>query len=320
MIPGLPELYQRIKSDPRLKHANNNPVYFPKSTNSGTAYGGWIASSSKGSLKALLKVIALVTYQLIRTRGKAIGTGQVYFGEKIKYLIQNYRNFKKESTRSYRKIEEMGHYIYFPLHYEPEASLNGREPYFSNQMYAIEMLSKSVPTGVTVLVKEHWGGVGNRPAYWMDKISGFPRVEIADPFQDSIEIIKKSLATATITGTAGFEAAVMGKPVISLGSNYRFNFVDHVWFLNDIPSLRERLKWIFQNRGHLDFSENGRILKEAFEQSCFEIDGQILNTKKASQKAVDIACAVLLEKLKIVGDVDSSRSNDAIPASDVTAR
>ena len=98
----------------------------------------------------------------------------------------------------------------------------------------------------------------------------------------------------------------MGKPVISLGSNYRFNFVDHVWFHNDIPGLRKRLKWIFENRGHLDFSEDGHILKQAFERSCFKVNGQILNTKKPSQEAVEAACEDLLARLKIGDDVISN--------------
>jgi hypothetical protein len=215
------------------------------------------------------------------------------------YQVDNYRNFKRDMRRRYPPIDEIldSEYVYFPLHFEPEATLNGLEPHFTNQMYAVELLSKSVPAGVDVVVKEHPAAVGNRPSDWINTIVGFPRVKLAYPFEDAIEIIRNSLATATITGTSGLEAAIMGKPVISLGPSYRFNFVDHVRHTNDLLTLRKIIKEIYESKRSADYKRDGAALKMAIELTCFKLDEQIYAARSPSDAAVGIASGALVELL-----------------------
>lgn len=223
------------------------------------------------------------------------------FPTRISYSFQRFRNYRRDMRREYRSLKELQNrsYVYFPLQGEPEATLNGSEPHFTNQLYSVELLSKSVPVGARVLVKEHPVYIGTRPPGWLDTIADFPRVELVHPQQDPIEIIRGSMATATIAGTSGLQAAIMGRPVISLGPNFRLNFVDHVWFANDLIELRELLKWIYESKDDLDFARDGAMLQKAIEMACFRSEEPInVTTIRHSQSGVELAYQQLLKKLE----------------------
>lgn len=228
-------------------------------------------------------------------------TGEIYFREKIRYILRRFWNFRKEMRRDYASLKDLGKtdFLLYPLHYEPEASLNGTEPHFTNQTYAIEMLSKAVPADTFVVVKEHPWGVGNRPAGWMDRIADFPRVRLVHPFESTVDIIPHAVATATITGTAGLEAALMACPVISLGPNYRFNFVDHVHHADGLLDLRRILR-------ELESADDGQeeerrrcaaALGRAIDQVCFRMPG-VGGDWKLSEDNVDRAWSELLSALE----------------------
>lgn len=253
----------------------------------------------KGRLTDLIpKMANTVKREVIRklATGAQPPPGGIYFSNRMKYLAQNFFGFRKEMRRIYEPVDQVmgSDYIYYPLHYEPEATLNGIEPHFTNQLYAIETLSKSVPIGINVLVKEHPAGIGNRPSYWIDILEQFPRVKLVSPLENSVDLIRNSFATATITGTSGFEAALLGRPVISFGPNYRFNFIDHVWHANDINKLRKIIKLIRSEYDTQLSTANAIRLRKATEATCFTLDDKTFFTNP-SPKSVKIATNALLK-------------------------
>ena len=44
---------------------------------------------------------------------------------------------------------------------------------------------------------------------------------------EGIDVIKKAKIIATISGTAGIEAAILGKPILNFGRHNCFDFLDH---------------------------------------------------------------------------------------------
>lgn len=111
-------------------------------------------------------------------------------------------------------------YVYFPLHVQPEMSTMTFAPFYLDQLCILENLSKSLPMGYRLLVKEHPSMLGRRKGVYYERINALPNVRFVYPLTDSFEITKNAAAIFTITGTVGLEGLIMKKPVVVLGSTY----------------------------------------------------------------------------------------------------
>ncbi len=145
------------------------------------------------------------------------------------------RKFKKNLFSSYKKRvlppEKLSHiknFLYIPLHYQPEATTAPLGGMYSDQIYMIEKLREIIPHEVALLVKEHYSQFSNalpfgftcrNLSYW-DNISNIPNTYLVSIEHDSKELILNSLAVATVTGTAGWEAIMYGKYCIAFGSSW----------------------------------------------------------------------------------------------------
>jgi hypothetical protein len=78
-------------------------------------------------------------------------------------------------------------------------------------------------------VKETFPAVGRRPRDFYRQIAEFKNVEMIEPLELGLECVKRAEAVLTICGTAGFEGAVLGKPVVTVGQHNSFNFLPHVF-------------------------------------------------------------------------------------------
>lgn len=109
-------------------------------------------------------------------------------------------------------------YAYYPLHVDPEASTMVLAPMHVNQIHVIEALSKSIPLSWNLLVKEHLPMIGKRPAGFYDQLLRIPGVYLLQPWENNFDLIQNSRVVCTITGTAGWESLVLGKPTVVLGN------------------------------------------------------------------------------------------------------
>ncbi|WP_375571419.1 hypothetical protein ABWH92_01275 [Ahrensia marina] len=114
-------------------------------------------------------------------------------------------------------IEKLGDFGFFPLHFEPEVSMQVFGRPFQNQIELIRTLALALPSNVVLLVKEHPRSIGFRPVGYYEKILEIPNVRLADPFLPSIALVKRAKLVAIISGTIGLEAAILGKPVLAFG-------------------------------------------------------------------------------------------------------
>ena len=115
-----------------------------------------------------------------------------------------------------KKVDE-GKYVFYPLHCEPEIALSlyGRD--HQNQIETIRRLAQSIPLDWKLIVKEHPRCLGYRTNSWYRRLLEIPNVYFAETNTSPIFWIKKANAVVTISGHVGFEALVIGKPVIVLG-------------------------------------------------------------------------------------------------------
>ncbi len=120
-------------------------------------------------------------------------------------------------------------FVYFLLGYQPENTNCPEGARFGNQLLAVSLLARCLPPGWRIVVKEHpaqlanqgrgASGYGNlgREASLYESLSRIPDVEMASIESDHFHLVDSSSAVATLTGTAGWEAAVRGKPVLCFG-------------------------------------------------------------------------------------------------------
>lgn len=108
-------------------------------------------------------------------------------------------------------------FAFFPLHFEPEVSVQVFGRPFQNQIEVIRNLALNLPIGMKVLVKEHPRALGFRPLGYYRKLLEIPNVLLVDPRLATQQVIRHAALVAVISGSTGFEAAVIGKPVIVFG-------------------------------------------------------------------------------------------------------
>lgn len=112
-------------------------------------------------------------------------------------------------------------YIYYPLHTSPEYSTNFQGTMWMNQLYNIEILSKSIPADWVVYVKEHPATLPGRtrPKNFFKEIMRYPNVRMAPVGLNSHRLVSRAEMVAVLTGTTGWEAVQRGVPVISFTTN-----------------------------------------------------------------------------------------------------
>lgn len=111
-------------------------------------------------------------------------------------------------------------YIYFPLHLSPEASTMVLAPDFSDQLAVIDRLATHIPLSHKLYVKEHPTMIGLRPTGFYERIRRHANVRLINPLTDSMALSRRADLVAVITGTVGWEAILMGRPVLMLGESF----------------------------------------------------------------------------------------------------
>ena len=147
--------------------------------------------------------------------------------------------FLLSSKNSYFKSPAQNQkYIYFPLHLIPESSTLIKAPFYPSEDEIIKRLSKVMPLGWKVYIKEHGAMIGERPIKFYKELSRLSNVEFIklNAFNDPKDWITNSEGVVTITGTSAFEAAMLGIPSIILG-NTSFETIKGIYKLNSIDEL-----------------------------------------------------------------------------------
>ena len=117
--------------------------------------------------------------------------------------------------------------MFFPLHFEPELSILLLAPYDTDQINIVKRLARSLPVGMYVYVKEHPQMAPFRPRSFYKEIKKIPNLRLLRPEITGFDVISHANLVAIITGAAGWEASLLGKPVITFGEV----------FYNALPSV-----------------------------------------------------------------------------------
>ena len=108
-------------------------------------------------------------------------------------------------------------FIFYPLQYTPESSINVPAPYFVDQLRVVDAVRYSMPSDYTLVLKEHPACVEMRPVAFMRRLRTFPGVTVVKATIPSTDVIRRAALTVTVTGTAALEALLLGRPALVLG-------------------------------------------------------------------------------------------------------
>ncbi len=127
----------------------------------------------------------------------------------------------------YTKPDWGERFAYFPLHTEPEIAMMRYAPYYPNQQELIRAIAHALPIDMLLYVKEHPGMVGYRTRAYYKELLKIPNVRLISPNVPGNDLSRQAALTTTITSTAGWEALLCKKPVITFGDAY----------YNDVPGV-----------------------------------------------------------------------------------
>ena len=184
----------------------------------------------------------------------------------------NYNYFKKYGKRP----DEVRNYklVFFPLQLEPEISLLYRSPELNNSMEIISWISKSLPSGTMLVVKEQPHAYSVRSQRYYDNFRKISNVVLASPEVHSWEWIKQSRIIATITGSVGIEAVQFERPVLSFGKYTIINYLPSVRYVNTFESVKKAVKELLTlTPDDVIFKKSKVALYHAQKESSFEIIG-----------------------------------------------
>lgn len=149
------------------------------------------------------------------------------------------RDYRRLRSTTVTDFDESQRYIYLPLHMQPElttSTMGGPDGRYGDQVQIVEQLSMMTPPGVKIYLKENPKQTAQqRDSLFYRRIAALPNVSFVSPGISSALLIKKSIAVATVTGTAGWESLFHGKPCLVFGNAWYSGFRGVTKF---VPGLR----------------------------------------------------------------------------------
>lgn len=148
----------------------------------------------------------------------------------------------------YRKPDYTKKFVLFPLHFQPEASTCVCAQKYEKQLFYIDSLAKSLPADTLLYVKEHYALLGHRQPQFYRELRRYPNVVLIGPWESTRALILAAHAVTTLTGTAGWEAMLLRKPVI-LGGHVFFADAPGVARTDEIYGAYEGLMRAYRRPG-----------------------------------------------------------------------
>jgi len=147
-------------------------------------------------------------------------------------------------------------FVLLPLQHQPEATTLVNGIWYSNQICLVEQLSKALPLGYELVVKEHPRSIGQRPIWQYKHIQSLHNVVISNI--DSKYLCSLSDLVVTVSGSIALEATALAKPVMLLGKCVH----DYNKLFYRVGSFEEMSATLFRILIHRDFYQNPDLVED----------------------------------------------------------
>jgi hypothetical protein len=243
-----------------------NPIHY--GTRFGKSFISSLISNKRRLGKSIILEILMIPWKVFRI---------IFVFNLLNKIINKFKIFYYKTNIDITNQR----YFFYPLHYQPEATTLPVGGIFTDQLFAIQFISKillEIDPSLLLIIKEHPATFGRfyresnsnyRPKAFYRNISRLKNTVIVDTSISSDLLINHSLCVITISGTASFEAFARNKPVIILGESYYSSFSNVIEVIN-IQDLLESIKLIINNKP--DYHEDFIITSDLLERMSFEYD------------------------------------------------
>ena len=217
----------------------------------------WMIKSASGNIidKATVLSGKLLRYLYVKIK----------FIQQIRYIESLKKYYEKISTLN---IDYNNKYVYYCLHFDPEATILPKDKIYSNQLLNIRIISSSLPDGWNLYVKEHPHQLNAdlykniflnqlhaidifRSESFYKYINELDNVQLISLKTDHNKLIENAQYIASNTGTVFREATMMKKRCITFSHKSLYSLMDNVYEVKDyndcVKLFQEDRKPIFSS-------------------------------------------------------------------------
>lgn len=155
------------------------------------------------------------------------------------FLRDLIRGVRKRINRKIYNVSNLSDlpekYIFYPLQYTPESSINVPAPYFVDQLRIVDAIRFSMPNDCVLVVKEHPVCLEMRNPKFLKTLTKKAGVLVLEPSVNTKMVIENAALTISVTGTASWEAFLLGKPSLVMADVFFANFLGGVCKFDELP-------------------------------------------------------------------------------------
>lgn len=139
-----------------------------------------------------------------------------------------------------------GRIAYFPLHVQPESSIDVMGSYFSDQLKLIKDIRRALPFDTTLVIKEHPNFLDMNKSGFFRELRRVPNVKLIRYDVSTFEVLQKAAIVFTVSGTSAYEAGLLGIPAITFCPMF-FSGLSSVRTCPDISQLKDLVSELLDN-------------------------------------------------------------------------
>jgi len=218
---------------------------------------------SKLLKRIVLNIINKIRYEkyyygedtlLLKVKSNIVKYLEMYRQKKYNLYHKNLFDIKSNNN-----IDELPkNFILFALQVTPESSINSLEPYFIDQIRAIDLVRLSMPNNFYIVVKEHPSMRGIRATSFYKELRKKAGVILVSTEVNTKEVMNRAKLISTVTGTIALESWIMNKPALMFGKSF---FSHLIYRYDSYLNFQEELKkMIFE---HKPMSREEKIIELA---------------------------------------------------------
>ena len=188
----------------------------------------------------------------------------------LKNSIKKYMRKKFIENNLEEKFDTTTPYVYFPMSVDMERNFLIDSPMYTNQIEIIRIISKSLPIGYKLYVKENPSQASRewRSNRVYEEIKNIPNVTLIKPNVNGRKLIQNSSLVISIAGTSSLEAAFYEKPSIVFGKVI-YNMLPSVHKVENLEKIPELIKNSLKTK--VNVSDLDKFI-QLYEKNTFSFD------------------------------------------------